>query len=256
MPLGTFIAFSSKTEVQLSNFKLFFLVLFLLICILCNQPEIWAFMLCGEKQFLIPWITEVWGHNCNYNKINVRASYNEIAGLMLPAGLVFEITGMGHVCTLHYQTSWDVSYGDTPHIWFPQKSSQGSVFAFTGTNQTFSHHHVTDVFLAVVLQQSIEVEITIDKFWAECGWARQPCSLQANCCQWHFRIHNPFFFSFSSMGKQHCDAWGSVWDEPNNGPYFICRNCVACMLVGLIFRLLWWLSGKVIWFVCYSSFSA
>jgi hypothetical protein len=46
------------------------------------------------------------------------------------------------------------------------------MLALTGTNQTFSLHHVSDVFLEVVLLQSIEVEITMDRVWAECGWAR------------------------------------------------------------------------------------
>lgn len=31
---------------------------------------------------------------------------------------------------------------------------------------------MSHVFLEVVLQQFIEVEITIDRVWAECSWAR------------------------------------------------------------------------------------
>lgn len=77
----------------------------------------------------------------------------------------------GHACILYYQTSWNVNCGDYSIYLIPTEEQSG-LNVCTGTNQTFSVHHVTDVFLEVVLQQSIEVEITIDRVWAECGWAR------------------------------------------------------------------------------------
>jgi len=62
---------------------------------------------------------------CNYNKINVRASYNEISGLMLPAGLVFELTGIGCVYTLYYQTSWNANCGDYTIYFIPTEEQSG-----------------------------------------------------------------------------------------------------------------------------------
>jgi hypothetical protein len=62
-------------------------------------------MLHGAKQFYFFELQMYGAIICNYNKFDVRASYYEIAGLMLPAGLVFEITGIGRVCTPYYQNS-------------------------------------------------------------------------------------------------------------------------------------------------------
>jgi hypothetical protein len=62
------------------------------------------------------------------------------------------------------------------------------------TQRSFSRFIMSDmIFFEVIHQRSIEVEIAMDTVWAEWCVSKTPCSLQANCCRWHFRMYSFFY---------------------------------------------------------------